>query len=48
MRRVAVKLQLKSDNHNVVDGDAATDNNIEGPDPLDLTPTSTDIAGFDY
>jgi hypothetical protein len=48
MRRVAVKLQLRSDNHNVVDGGAATDNNIEGPDPLDLTPTSTDIAGFDY
>ena len=48
MRRVAVKLQLKRDNSNVGDGGEGNDNNIEGPDPLDLNPSSSDISRFSF
>lgn len=48
MRRVAVKLQLKSDDRNVEEEGESNDNNIQGSDTLDLNPSSSDIGRFDF
>ena len=49
MRRVAIKMQPKRDDR-IVDAEegCATDNIIEGTDPLDLHPSSSDVGRFNF